>query len=581
MANSWIVRVALGFSIAASVAVTLAQDGLAQSASPQIQSSVLPRLSFQTSKYFQSHPAAWAKFLAGLPHGASSPTQPAASVNSGFTGGSWQAVTAAPVVGLCNPLLLTDGTVIVASCGTPRWYKLTPDINGNYATGTWSKIAKLPVIGDTQYAPQYHASGILPDGRVIIMGGEYNGGQAVWTNLGAIYSPLTNQWAPVTAPAGAAWSQIGDAQSVVLANGRFMLASCCAYPAADALLDPLALTWTNTAAPSAGDDYQDEQGYNLMPDGSVMTIDVWTNFPNGGATNAEEYPAQKQTAATRTWINAGTMPVSLIDPAQCGNWEIGPAVVRGDDTLVAFGGNTGCVAPTADPTAIYTPAAGLWTNGPYVPRACGRHGKADCDLADAPAALLPNGDILFAASAGYGSRPTHFFEFTTGNFIKQVPDTLYFADRSGAYYYNFLVLPNGQILETDFSNTPEVYTASGSPVASLGPNITSAPSAVAACQTYQLAGLQLSGRSQGASYGDDVQAATNYPIVKIVNSGTGHVFYARTHGFSQMSIARFAKATTEFDVPGTVETGPSSLYAIANGVASSPVSVTVSNPGGC
>ena len=101
-----------------------------------------------------------------------------------------------------------------------RWFRLTPDINGSYVNGTWSQIASLPA----GYQPLYFASQVLPDGRVIINGGEYNSSIAVWTTMGAIYDPLGNVWTPVTPPIG--WSSIGDAQSIVLPNGQYMLASC-------------------------------------------------------------------------------------------------------------------------------------------------------------------------------------------------------------------------------------------------------------------------------------------------------------------------------------------------------------------
>jgi hypothetical protein len=492
-------------------------------------------------------------------------------------------VTAAPR-GLANPLLLTDGTVIVSVADSPVWYKLTPDIDGNYATGTWSTIAKMPVIDGTQYAPLYHSSAVLPDGRVIVMGGEYNGGNnPVWTDLGAIYDPVANEWIAVSAPPG--WSYfpngtgvIGDSESVVLADGTFMQAACCLLPDGDALLDPASLTWNNTGAPRLGNFYQDEQGYELLPNGKVLTIDIWTDFDfntggsSGNPTNAELYNPK-----TQLWGPTGQTPVSLSDDYECGTFEIGPAVVRAGGTLVAFGGHTGCAqAPSPeDPTAIYQIGPGTWSAGPNVPAVCGTTGNKNCDLADAPAALLPNGNILFAASAGYGNRPTHFFEFTRGNAILQVADTLYYASTSGAYYYNFLVLPNGQILSTDFSRIAEVYTPTGAAPANWAPTITSYPASVNPGGYYPISGTQFNGLSQGAYYGDDVQAATNYPLVRITNSGTGHVFYARTANHSTMSIAPGTAGSTTFTVPGTIEVGPSVLQVIANGIASKGVPITV------
>jgi hypothetical protein len=544
-----------------------------QAGNPVLLDPVPPPLSVPTALYFKSHPEAWAQFLAqrprrpaGMPLATAPLVSPPAKV-------PWSTVTTAPSGGLCNPILLTDGTVMVAVCNTPFWYKLTPDITNSYKNGTWSQIASLPVIGGIQYAPLYHASAVLPDGRVIIVGGEYNGsGTEVWTNLGAIYDPVANSWTPVSAPNASGWSHIGDAEGVVLANGTFMLGSCCGSPDVDALFNASTLGWTSTGSPNAGANYQDEQGYELLPNGHVLTLDIWTNVSSGGnATNAEQY-----NPATGSWSSAGNTPVSLPDPHACGTFEIGPAVLRGTQTLVAFGGNSGCVAgATADPTAIYSMKTGKWSAGPNIPADCGSGGTTSCTLADAPAALLPDGNILFAASAGFAQSPTHFFEFTAVNTINKVSDPVFNASSSSSYYYNFVVLPNGHIFMTDFSNIAELYTPTGTAIASLAPVISTGPATVVPGQTYTITGKQLNGRSQGAFYGDDVQTATNYPIVQIINATTGHVFYGRTHNFSSMSIATNAISSTLVTIPGNIEAGVSNLFVIANGIASTPKSIIV------
>lgn len=71
----------------------------------------------------------------------------------------------------------------------------------------------------------YFASAILPDGRMIVEGGEYNVGTAEWQSRGAIYSPFANRWFSVQPPSR--WTNIGDAQRDVLANGTFMMAQAC------------------------------------------------------------------------------------------------------------------------------------------------------------------------------------------------------------------------------------------------------------------------------------------------------------------------------------------------------------------
>jgi hypothetical protein len=272
-------------------------------------------------------------------------------------------------------------------------------------------------------------------------------------------------------------------------------------------------------------------------------------------------------------------PVGATLPDPCGSGEIGPAVTRPGGTVVAFGANT-CGAPTKDPTAIYHVSSNTWTLGPPVPLI----GGVQYTLADAPAALLPNGNILFAAAPSPAYTPgTHFFEFTSAysapaNRIFQVADDGFGSVGSGlpSYYYNFLVLPTGQILATFASNAVEIYTPTGIPLPSWAPTITAVPSCVVPGSSYMLSGTQLNGLSQGAAYGDDVQGATNYPLVRIVNNGTGNVYYARTSGFSTMSIAAGQAGTTNFQVASGTPLGASTLYVTANGIPSAGAAVTVS-----
>jgi hypothetical protein len=548
-----------------------------------------PPMAYPKGQVYKNNPVAWNEFLATLPHRTYDAKTVGADAPPPTSGGTWAEVTTntdsgVASNGLSNPRLLQDGTVLFQEAGTQYWWKLTPDNMGNYVDGTWTQVATLPVISGTQYAPLYFASGVLPDGKVIIEGGEYQDFTPTWTNMGAIYDPVANTWTAVSPPSGWGYNSsgdgvIGDSESIVLNDGTFMLGGCCNYPdttTGNALLDESSLTWTFTGAPNAGGDYQDEQGYNLLPNGNVLTVDIWTYYPaNENPTNAEQYDY-----SSGTWISAGNTPVSLVDPAKCGTFEIGPAVMRPDGTLLAFGGNTGCKGvPSLDPTAIYNTGSGTWTAGKNVPAVCGS-GKTACDLADAPAATMPNGNVLFAASSGYGDSPTHFFEYTTTGVIKQTGDTLLYASESGAYYYDFLVLPTGQVLTTDFSNTPEVYTPVGSPNAAWAPVITeingkAPPGNVTHGDTYTLSGTQFNGLTQGAAFGDDEQGATNYPIVRLTNKSSGHVFYARTTNPNTASIAPGVATSASFTVPETMELGQAELAVIANGIASKNVQVVV------
>ena len=59
-------------------------------------------------------------------------------------------------------------------------------------------------------------------------------------------------------------------------------------------------------------------------------------------------------------------------------------------------------------------------------------------------------------------------------------------------------------------------------------------------------------------------------------TATGHVFYAKTHNHSYMGVQTGNIPTyTHFDVPAGMETGPSTLVVVTNGIPSFPVNVTV------
>lgn len=494
-----------------------------------------------------------------------------------------------------NPLLLTDGSVIIQDAGCPDWVRLTPDSSGSYANGTWTQIASLPA----GYSPLYHSSAVLPDGRVIIMGGEYNYYQGlyfvpIWTAEGAIYDPLANVWTsvapppffdvletsfspPLTFPPIFAQT-IGDAQSIVLPNGVYMQADCCTKQAA--LLDAKTLTWTPTGAGKY--DINDEEGWTLLPNGEVLTVDAYVPvgfpyIPNG--TNSELYDYR-----TGTWHSAGSTIVQLWDsgltcgelkaPSPTPTFEVGPAVLRADGTVFATGANT-CADGTGS-TAIYDSHNRHWRRGPVFPEI---DGVTDINIADGPASWEPNDKVLVQASPSYGLPPSFFFEWD-GKHLNQVPGPPN-APIEGSYVGDMLLLPTGQILFTDDISTDiELYTPTITNEdrqfqRKIAPEIVFAPLEVTPGGSYQIDGFLFNGVTLGAVYGDDVQAATNYPLVRITNLRTSHVFYSRTHDHSSMAVASPALVSTHFDVPSDQKRGPSLLQVVANGIASEPVFVIV------
>jgi hypothetical protein len=397
------------------------------------------------------------------------------------------------------------------------------------------------------HAPLYYASAVLADGRVIVIGGEYINFSAVWSNLCSVYDPVLNSWSSFAPPAG--WTQIGDVQCTVMPDGKLFLA---ALDKRTAMLNPATMTWT--AVGTGKLDNNNEEGWTLLPDGTVLTVCCFA--PN----NAEKFiPWNNQ------WVTAGTTPATLPD---AGSAEIGPGVLM-------FDGRVFCTGATGH-NAIYTPPAtptdpGTWAAAPDFPL---NASSQQLDIADGPACLLPNGKVLCATSPGIFNAGLVLFEFN-GVSLALAPNVPN-AGGDPSYVCNMIMLPNGQLMMTDFSSDVEVYTPSGGPLNAWRPTITTVPANVLPGLGYVISGTQFNGLSQTSFYGDDATNATNYPIVRITNNASGHVFYCRTSNHTSMGVATGGLVvSTNFVVPAATETGASTIQVVANGIPSATTAITV------
>jgi hypothetical protein len=503
------------------------------------------------------------------------PYEPPYVAKKPTTSGTWADVTATlPFTnGPWSPQQLTDGTVVIQDYCTSNWYKLMPDNKGNYANGTWSAIAAMP----TGYQPLFFATQILPSGQMVVNGGEYNGEGAGkceegWYSLGAIYDPVANSWTAVAPPAG--WAMIGDAESIILPNGSYMLADCCDAPAQQAIATvgtEDVVTWTTGSSYTCptGDFCNDEQGYTALPDGNVFMVDVW----NYGA-DYDDYEIYD--TATGVWSLAGQTADRVSDST---DFELGAAPLTpqygSQGTIIQLSGVAAAgLTPVND---IYDVASGTWKSGPVL-----SYEGTDYTEADAPAATLPDGNVFMSASPGYGNAPTHFWEWhfnakgklmvTQVNDPTQAPNT---SDFEG----NTLLLPTGQVLWDNSQTTPNevaIYTPQGHAKAAWLPVVSSVATTLSVGSTGNaISGTNFNGFDLGGVYGDDAQQATNFPLVRITNKKTGDVCFGRSYNFSTMGVWTSGTTNAVFDIPATCETGKSKLQAIVNGIASKAVVVTL------
>ncbi len=466
---------------------------------------------------------------------------------------TWTPLVNQPGANLGAMLQLRDGRILVheEQGGNSRtWHILTPDSTGSYINGTWSSGGQLP----SGYAPWFFGSQVLLDGKsVVIEGGEYNNGAQVWTTQGAIgtISGSSITWQSNSPPQG--WTTLGDAESVLLANGTYMQSNCCT--AQNALFNG-PNSWTATG--SVQQSSNDESGFTLLTNDLVLTVDAKTDSACGTSQGSELYDQN-----TGLWSCGPTTPVKLYNSS---NEELGAAILMYNNKVLQFGGNV--VA-----TAIYDVASNTWSAGPTP--------ASGLDQADGPAALEPNGKVLAMLSPGLYQGGCQFVEYDpVANTLTNTANPTHCPSDS-SFVGHLMILPTGQIMFTDFSRLVEIYTPAQGVVSGVAPTINSVNGQLnSPSNNNVLSGTQLNGLTENNGYGDDYQGATNYPLVRLLQvDAPNNVYYAATHDETTHSIAPSTPNSTQFDVPPGLPGGNYTLYAVANGIDSNGVPVTiVANP---
>ena len=455
--------------------------------------------------------------------------------------GYWTALTTtAPSASGGVMLVLSDGTVMAKSSSGGAsygnlWNKLTPSANGSYANGTWTTLA--PMINTRLY----FSSQVLTDGRVYIAGGEYGTG----LQQAETYNPLTNVWTAAPSPA----VNISDANSEILPDGRVLQALVAGTLKGTTIYNPL--TNTYGAGPSCLG-IHNESAWLKLPDNSILMVDRLS-------TNSERY-----IPSLNTWVADATVPVALYDPF---GDESGGALLLPDGRAFFIG--------SLGHNAYYTPSGnsspGVWAAGPDIPGARG--------VPDGAAAVMVNGNLLLAASpvptsANHFPPPTSFFEFDyTSNTFTQIQAPGGSATTNiSCYLTNMVALPDGNILySTQGSTQYYIYTPGSEAIVSGKPVIAAINQSD--CNTYKITGTKFNGISQGATYGDDWQMATNYPIIRLSNGS--NVYYCRTFNWNSTGVQRGTLAdTVQFTLPAGLPIASYTLVVTANGFSSDPVNFT-------
>jgi hypothetical protein len=496
-------------------------------------------------------------------------------------------------------LLLTDGSVLVhngytnALANASQWLRLTPDQHGRYAAGTWSAELNM------QYARQWFASGVLRDGRVFCIGGEYSTDPAAATDAwsGDIFDPETNTWAPISKPSAFEFVR-GDCNGSVLADGRVLLggASTTAAPSTwshrTAIWDPHNDTWVRAGlefgavSTTTKKDPFEEETFSLLPDGSVLAPAV-----------RDTPKAQRYLPGLDRWVHCAPSPVDLAVVSVNGTeeYETGPTILLPDGRAFAVGGS-GLTALYTPPPGSSPAGPGSWATGPsFPPDTSASPNWPTLTSLDAPACLLPHGRVVCMGGTTIPDGPEYYsanpvlLEFDPGSSAATLPQLAVQPPLpAGTFTWQcaFLLLPTGQLLLSAQDNTLYLYTpdpATSAPKPAWKPAHISVDADMTLGHSYSVTGTQINGLSQAVCYGDDAGMATNYPIVRLTHHTTGQVVYVRSHGFSTMGVATGTAVphdlhSCRIEIPPYLATGHWNLVVIANGIPSDPVAVHIHEP---
>ena len=273
--------------------------------------------------------------------------------------------------------LLPDGRVLVVGGGSFEDGRATAELY-EPGTGMWTATGTM-VKGHS-----HGATTLLPDGRVLAVGGF--GLEAATAEL---YGPATGRWT-VTGSLSEAHSFL---TIKLLPDGRVLGVGgyemdgdrCCADTSTAELYDPSTGTWTVTGSMAVG---RSAHTSTLLPDGRVLVAGGIDSGGSGGRTSAELYDPR-----SGRWTTTGSMAE--------GRGAHTATLLRDGTVLVTGGWHALGDRPALTTAELYDPRTGRWAATGSMAEArsnahCGWHSCGHM------ATLLPDGRVLVA---GGGNNP--------------------------------------------------------------------------------------------------------------------------------------------------------------------------------
>ncbi len=290
------------------------------------------------------------------------------------------------------------------------------------ASGVFNNTGSLAVGHDS------HTATLLPNGKVLVVGGVNGPGDQTASATAELYDPASGTWTATGSLATARYVHT----ATLLPNGKVLVAAgyndSSGYLASAELYDPASGTWKKTGSLATARFFPTA---TLLPNGKVLVTGGY-NDSSPALASAELYDP-----ASGTWTATGSLATARFFQT---------ATLLPNGKVLVAGGNDGNGGPALASAELYDPASGTWT--------------ATGSLATArslqTATLLSNGRVLIAGGRSSGVRfaSSELYDSASGTW------TATGNLANARVRQTATLLPNGQVLVTGGVNSSGVATAS-------------------------------------------------------------------------------------------------------------------------
>lgn len=334
---------------------------------------------------------------------------------------------------------LATGKSVGSSTITATLDSVTGTAELSVAAGIWMHS------GNMSTPRLEHTATLLPDGKVLVVGGFSGPSKTNGQYSAELYDPATGAWTAT----GMQVIYRADHTATLLQSGKVLVAGGTSGNESDAeceLYDPASGTWTATGNLSVARAFHTA---TLLPDGRVLVAGGGTQVPSGQSTALAS--AELYDPATGAWSPTGTM-LTLRGGHTATLLSDGRVLVAGGDSPLP---NSPGVSVELASAEMYDPSTGIWsatgsmTDGRVFHAATG---LKDGRVLVAGGLVSPYpGNQFFSSSEIYD--PTAGTWAPTGNMtIGRMSFTLTLltdgtALAAGTYNYNSPPLPSAEVYD--------------------------------------------------------------------------------------------------------------------------------------